>query len=90
MLFDKILYSVDLFEFFVLNQKFRLTLNIYFFKFFLNSMFFWIYFIIAIYHSYLSIFLIIALKERILLTDFFFIKFDFLNITFNITMLDFL
>ena len=45
---------------------------------------------IAIYHSCLSIFFILALKERILLTEIFFIKSDFLNMTFDTTVSDFL
>ena len=85
ILFDKTLYNVDSFEFFVSNRKFYLSLTICFFIFFFNLIFFWIYFIIAIYHFCSSIFFIITLRKRV-----FFIKSNFLNITFDTTILNFL
>ena len=88
MLFDKILYNVNLFEFFVFSRKFCPSSNICFFKFSFDSMSFWIYSIIAVYHFCSSISFIIALKERILLAEIHFIKFDFLNMTFNTTASD--
>ena len=90
MLFDKILYNVDLCEFFVSNRKFCLSLNICFFKVFFNSNFFYIYFIIAIYYFYLSIFFISALKKEILVIEILLIEFNFFNMTFDTTISDFL